>query len=117
MKREQIEVVLGRKVTDAEWIVACALLELIERHPNAEAGASSSPGHLFPFETLCSSVKPSITRIITATTGDGVRLAVNVALSHIPSFPVHEPSDLACRQHQSAPTVSLGMCRPVRLRT
>jgi hypothetical protein len=37
MKREQIEAVLGRKVTDAEWFVACALLELIERHPDAEA--------------------------------------------------------------------------------
>jgi len=37
VKREQIELVLGRKVTDTEWFVACALVEFIERHPDAEA--------------------------------------------------------------------------------
>jgi hypothetical protein len=35
MKREQLEAALGRKVTDAEWFVACALLEFIERNPDA----------------------------------------------------------------------------------
>ena len=36
MKRDQIERVLGRKITDAEWRSACELLEFIERHPDGE---------------------------------------------------------------------------------
>ena len=35
-KREQIETFVGRKMTNAEWLDVCELLELIERHPDAE---------------------------------------------------------------------------------
>lgn len=37
MKREIVELLLGRKVTDDEWGKACSLLEAIERHPDGEA--------------------------------------------------------------------------------
>jgi hypothetical protein len=37
MKREQIEELVGRKITNAEWLDVSELLELIERHPNADA--------------------------------------------------------------------------------
>ena len=37
MKREQIEALVRRKITDAEWLDACELLEFIDRHPDAEA--------------------------------------------------------------------------------
>lgn len=37
MTRAQIEALVGCKITDAEWRGACELLELIERHPDAEA--------------------------------------------------------------------------------
>lgn len=37
MKREIVEFLLGRKVTDDEWEKACSLLEAIERHPDGEA--------------------------------------------------------------------------------
>ena len=37
MKREVIESLLGRKVSDAEWLKTCELLDAIESHPDAEA--------------------------------------------------------------------------------
>ena len=37
MKREVIEFLLGRKISDAEWREACELLDAIESHPDAEA--------------------------------------------------------------------------------
>ena len=36
MDREEIEALVGRKLTDQEWLVACDLLDFIERHPEAE---------------------------------------------------------------------------------
>ena len=37
MTREQVQALVHRKITDAEWLDACQLLEFIERHPDAEA--------------------------------------------------------------------------------
>jgi hypothetical protein len=37
MKREQIEALLGRRISDHEWLTACRLLESIECHPDGEA--------------------------------------------------------------------------------
>jgi hypothetical protein len=37
VKRRAIEALLGRRITDAEWLVACDLFDSIERHPDGEA--------------------------------------------------------------------------------
>lgn len=37
MKREDSAALIGRPISDAEWLEACSLLECIERHPEAEA--------------------------------------------------------------------------------
>ena len=37
MKREEVESVLGRNISDAEWLGVCSLLNFIESHPDAEA--------------------------------------------------------------------------------
>src|SRR5262245_35545303 len=37
VKREDIEAVMRRKISDAEWLVACDLLHAIECHPDGEA--------------------------------------------------------------------------------
>jgi hypothetical protein len=37
MERKLIEALLGRELTDAEWLVACDLLGFLNRHPEAEA--------------------------------------------------------------------------------
>ena len=37
MKREELEALVRRPISDAEWLQACNLLEFILRHPGAEA--------------------------------------------------------------------------------
>lgn len=36
MKREDVELLLGRTVSDDEWLSACSLLAALESHPDAE---------------------------------------------------------------------------------
>jgi hypothetical protein len=37
MKRADIETLIGRPISDAEWSEACSLLAFIESHPGADA--------------------------------------------------------------------------------
>ena len=37
LKREQVEAVVGRPLTNAEWLEAWRLLKSVERHPDADA--------------------------------------------------------------------------------
>jgi hypothetical protein len=37
MKREDIQTLIGRPISDTEWTEACGLLAFIESHPDADA--------------------------------------------------------------------------------
>jgi hypothetical protein len=37
MTREQIELIVGRPLSNAEWLETCNALQAVERHPGADA--------------------------------------------------------------------------------